>query len=88
MTVEELKRNLEYTKRKHEDDRVDTFGTNISAMCQDTLSVIEEMENDLEKSKNDFVSLLTAIKDNYPKDRSVYIELDVFMGEVIKQFVR
>lgn len=41
MTAEELKRNLEYTKKKHKDDVVDTFGTNISLMCSDVLSVLD-----------------------------------------------
>lgn len=40
MTREELIRNLEYTMKKHEHDRVDTFGTNIALMCKDVLDYL------------------------------------------------
>lgn len=42
MTKEELIKNLKYTMKKHEHDRVDTFGTNISLMCKDVLDYLEQ----------------------------------------------
>lgn len=39
---EELIRNLTYTMEKHKSDNVDTFGTNISAMCKDILDYLEQ----------------------------------------------
>ena len=42
MTREELIRNLKYTMKKHENDKVPTFGTNISMMCKDILDYLEQ----------------------------------------------
>jgi hypothetical protein len=42
MTKEEIIRNLKYTMEKHENDKVDTFGTNISLMCKDVLDYLEQ----------------------------------------------
>jgi hypothetical protein len=42
MTREEIIRNLKYTMKKHENDKVDTFGTNISLMCKDILDYLEQ----------------------------------------------
>jgi hypothetical protein len=41
MDKERLKRNLEYTKKKHENDKLDTFDTDISMLCFDTLNVLD-----------------------------------------------
>ena len=41
MTKEELTRNLKYTEKKHRNDIVNTFDTNISTMCSDVLKVLE-----------------------------------------------
>jgi len=42
MTREELIRNLRYTMKKHENDKLDTFGTDIHQLCKDVLSVLEQ----------------------------------------------
>lgn len=42
MTKKEIIRNLKYTMEKHKNDRVDTFGTNISLMCKDILDYLEK----------------------------------------------
>lgn len=42
MTREEIIRNLEYTMEKHRNDTVNTFETNISAMCKDILDYLEQ----------------------------------------------
>ena len=41
MDKERLKRNLEYTKKKHENDKLNTFDTDISMLCFDTLNVLD-----------------------------------------------
>ena len=41
MNKEELIRNLKYTEKKHRNDAVNTFGTDISKMCSDVLIVLE-----------------------------------------------
>ena len=42
MTKEELIRNLKYTMKKHKNDKLDTFGTDIHQLCKDVLSVLEQ----------------------------------------------
>ena len=44
MTKEEIIRNLKYTMKKHKNDTVNTFDTNISVMCKDILDYFEEQE--------------------------------------------
>ena len=44
MTREEIIRNLKYTMKKHKNDIVNTFDTNISVMCKDILDYFEEQE--------------------------------------------
>lgn len=46
MTREELIRNLKYTIKKHENDKVPTFGTNISIMCKNILDYLEQEPSD------------------------------------------
>lgn len=41
MTREEVIRSLKYTKEKHKNDKVDTFGTNITLMCEDILKTLD-----------------------------------------------
>ena len=41
MTIEELIKNLEYTEKKHRNDTVNTFDTDISMMCTDILKVLK-----------------------------------------------
>jgi len=36
-------KQLEYTAKKHENDRVDTFGTNITAMCHDIIPKLAKL---------------------------------------------
>ena len=42
MTREEIIRNLKYTMKKHKNDTVNTFETNISAMCKDILDYLQQ----------------------------------------------
>ena len=41
MTREELIKNLKYTEKKHRNDIVNTFDTDISMMCSDVLKVLK-----------------------------------------------
>lgn len=41
MNKEELTRALKYTEKKHRNDTVDTFDTDISMMCADALKVLK-----------------------------------------------
>lgn len=41
MNKEELIVGLKYTEEKHKNDSILTFGTDISAMCSDVLSVLK-----------------------------------------------
>lgn len=41
MNKTELEIALEYTKKKHENDKLNTFDTDISMLCFDTLNVLE-----------------------------------------------
>ena len=40
MNKEELTRELKYTEEKHKNDVLNSFDTNISMMCSDTLKVL------------------------------------------------
>ena len=40
MNKEHLIRELKYTKEKHKNDKLHTFDTDISAMCNDVLDVL------------------------------------------------
>ena len=41
MNKDSVIRNLKYEKEKHKNDKVDTFGTDISMMCTDILGLLE-----------------------------------------------
>lgn len=45
-------------------------------LCTDTA-------NSLEQSNKDFNLLLQGIKEIYPRDKCEYMELDVFMGQIM-----
>ena len=51
MNIDEIVRNLKYEQKKHENDRVDTFQTNISVMCKDCADCIEELKSRAEKAE-------------------------------------
>ena len=53
MTREELIKNLKYTMKKHEHDRVATFDTNISLMCKDMLDYLEQEPQDGDRAIDD-----------------------------------
>lgn len=63
MTKKEIIRNLKYTMEKHKNDRVDTFGTNISLMCKDILDYLEQEPcgEDINVPATDAISRQAAI---------------------------
>ena len=63
MNVEELKRSLNYTKKKHQDDRLFTGQTNIAMMCEDVLNTISEMESEIEQLKEENQNLRHKISE-------------------------
>lgn len=60
MTKEELIKNLKYTMKKHEHDKVDTFGTIISLMCKDMLNYLEQEPCDDCISRQAVLDLIVA----------------------------
>lgn len=59
MTKEEIIKNLKYTMKKHKNDNVSTFGTNISVMCKDILDYLEQ-----EPRKGHWISHIEHCKQN------------------------
>ena len=47
MKLEELKRNLNYIKKKHQNDKLFTGDTNIKLLCEDCLNAIADMEAEI-----------------------------------------
>lgn len=89
MTREEIIRNLKHTMKKHENDTVNTFGTNISAMCKDILNYLEQ------ESKTDVLDKMRAeIVDTLYVDSLIFGELIDFKNgkisadDVIEEFNR
>ena len=52
------------------------------------IGTIEEFKALKEKSNKDFELLLKAVKESYPMFKGAYVELDVFMGDVMRRFTR
>lgn len=75
-----LKRKLEYVREKHKNDKVDTFETNISLMCNDIINSLDDIEIEIRaKVIDEFYNRLLMNKNeinasNYPWN---YIELVV-----------
>lgn len=65
MDVDALKRNLNYTKKKHQNDKLYTGDTNISLMCEDVLNTISDMEcriTDLEEENKQLRMKLNEVE--------------------------
>ena len=52
------------------------------------IGTIEEFKALKEKSNKDFELLLKAVKESYPMFKGAYVELDLFMGDVMRRFTR
>lgn len=76
-TVEEIKEELSVA-----DIQVDK----LNAYKQ--VGTIDEFKALKEKNDKDFELLLKAIKESYPMFKGAYVELNVFMGDVMRRFTR
>lgn len=54
----------------------------------EAIGTIDEFKALKEKNNKDFELLLKAIKESYPMFKGAYVELDVFMGDVMRRFTR
>lgn len=52
------------------------------------IKALEEIEDLKEKNNKDFELLLKSVKESYPMFKGAYVELDVFMGDVMRRFTR
>ena len=52
------------------------------------IGTIEEFKTLKEKENEDFNMLLKAVKESYPMSKGAYMEPDVFMGDVMRKFVK
>ena len=52
------------------------------------IGTIEEFKALKEKNNKDFELLLKSVKESYPMFKGAYVELDVFMGDVMRRFTR
>lgn len=52
------------------------------------IGTIDEFKTLKEKENKDFELLLKAVKESYPMFKGAYVELDVFMGDVMRRFTR
>ena len=82
MTKEELIRNLKYTMEKHKNDKVDTFGTNISLMCKDVLDYIEQQPSEDCVSRKAVIDELNRLGRNAFKDDTDYDTLFDFIDSL------
>lgn len=54
----------------------------------EAIGTIDEFKALKEKENKDFELLLKAVKESYPMFKGAYVELDVFMGDVMRRFTR
>lgn len=52
------------------------------------IGTIEEIKDLKEKNNKDFELLLKSVKESYPMFKGAYVELDVFIGDVMRRFTR
>lgn len=62
----------------------------LNEMCKEysAIGTIEEFKALKEKNDKDFELLLKAVKESYPMFKGAYVELDVFMGDVMRRLTR
>lgn len=64
MDINTMIRELEYEAKKHSNDRVDTFGTNITAMCYEVankLKVVLEVKDEIIKEMEDPINFTPGV---------------------------
>lgn len=84
MRTDELIRRVEYTKKKHENDRVFTGNTNIFAMCSDILPALQELKRyqDAEEATNNYLQSIDVSSEN---EMGVEVEIKTDTFIVIKK---
>lgn len=64
MTTDTMIRQLRYTAKKHENDKLYTFDTNISLMCTEVANRLEEIEKEKQeirtKAIEEFAEMIKA----------------------------
>jgi hypothetical protein len=81
MDKERLKRNLEYTKKKHEHDKLNTFDTDISMLCFDTLNVLDNcIEIPNGATNGDVIKTLWNVKTWMYDDDTICVEYEGIIG--------
>lgn len=77
MNKEELERNLKYTKKKHENDKLNTFDTDISMLCFDTLNVLNNcIEIPSDATNGDMVKTLWNVETWMFDEDTVCVEFE------------
>lgn len=61
---------------------------NVEVQSYKEIGTIEEFKALKEKENEDFNMLLKAVKESYPMSKGAYVELDVFMGDVMSKFAK
>ena len=85
MTREEIIRNLKYTMEKHKNDTVNTFDTNISAMCKDILDYLEQEPCEDCISRREAIKMFTY---NYKGERIPDYDCDNFPVQIAIKTVK
>ena len=63
-------------------------GLDCMVKMYEAIGTTEEFKALKEKNNKDFELLLKAVKESYPIFKGSYVELDVFMGDVMRRFTR
>lgn len=67
METSTMIRQLRRTAKKHENDKLHTFDTNISLMCTDVANRLEELEKENKEIRNKTIDeLVERVKEVYP----------------------
>ncbi len=87
MNKAELERALKYTKQKHEHDKLNTFDTNISMLCFDALTVLNNCIEIPDNATNgDILKIMFNAVEKERFNDDGYNLVVVVMGGGIKYF--
>ena len=78
-------RQLRYTAKKHENDTLHTFDTNISAMCTDVANRLEELEK--EKAEIRAKAIEEFAEKLKEKISSHYVDCDGYFGGIEEEIL-
>lgn len=89
MNKAELERALRYTEKKHENDKLDTFDTDISMLCFDTLNILDNCIEIPNGATNGDVVLATGLFEivgNLSNDMLVCVSSKGFVSNAFISF--